>query len=124
MAAELYDVIRAVATQLRGLNPQTLLGDVTFLQTAVDRIVQANPAERLGNIGASLHEVGEKLGEIDLDALIESVNKLGPELVEAFGKTVDAIRNEIVALLQSLKFASGSVSGSVSVSASASAGTG
>ena len=118
LAEELYAVVQAVAAQLRGLDPDVLLGDITFLQEAVDRIAQANPATRLSGIGTSLHEVGERLGAIDLDALIESVNHLGPRLVESFGRTLDAVRNEIVALLESLQYATagGSASASASVS--------
>lgn len=115
LAAELYEVVRAIAAQLRALNPQTLLGDINFLQATVDRISQANPAARLEGVGASLSEVGERLGEIDLDELIGSVNQLGPRLVDSFDHALDAIRNEIVALLQSLQFATGSASASVSV---------
>jgi hypothetical protein len=117
LAAELYEVVRAIAAQLRALNPQTLLGDITFLQATVDRISQANPATRLEGVGASLAQVGEKLGEIDLDELIGSVNQLGPQLVDSFDHTLDAIRNEIVALLQSLQFASDKASASVTVTA-------
>jgi hypothetical protein len=116
LAEELFEVVRAVANQLRGLDPETLLGDLTFLQTTVDRLAQANPATRLQGIGASLDAVGERLGEIDIDALIESVNQLGPRLVETFGHALDAIRDEIVALLESLRFATGSASASASVS--------
>ena len=116
LAEELFQVVRAVAEQLRGLNPETLLGDLTFLQTTVARLQQANPATRLQGIGASLDTVGERLGEINIDALIESVNHLGPRLVESFGHALDAIRDEIVALLESLRFATGSASASASVS--------
>ena len=116
LAEELYNVIRAVTEQLRALNPETLLGDIDFLQATVDRIAAANPAERLANVGVSLQAVGAELGEIDLDALIQSVNQLGPRLLESFSAALDAIRNEIVALLESLRFASGNVSASASVS--------
>jgi len=116
LAEELAGVTRGIATQIRALNPQTLLGDLNFLQAAVDRIEAANPVTRLQGVGASLMAVGERLGEIDLDDLIESVNQLGPRLVDAFGETLDGIRNEIVALLQSLRFATGSASVSAQVS--------
>ena len=62
--------------------------------------------------------VGVRLGSIKLDDLIASVNKLGPELETAFEHMLAAVRQEIVALLQSLKFATGGASVSVSVSAS------
>jgi hypothetical protein len=120
LAEELAAVTRAMAQQIRDLDPQQLLGDVTFLQTAVDRVASANPAARLATVGQSLAAVGERLAAIDLDALVEAVNQLGPRLVESFEALIEAVRNEIVALLESLRFAV--ASGSVSVSASASVG--
>lgn len=114
-AEEIAGITAAMAQEIRGLNPTELLGDLNFLQTTVDRISQANPADRLASVGASLAEVGERLGSIDLDALIESVNQLGPRLIDSFESLIEAVRNEIVALLEALRFATGSASGSVSV---------
>jgi hypothetical protein len=116
LAEELAGVTRGIGARIRELNPQTLLGDLAFLQAAVDRIEAANPATKLQGVGASLTAVGERLGEIDLEELIESVDQLGPALVDAFGDTLDGIRNEIVALLQSLRFATGSAGASAQVS--------
>jgi hypothetical protein len=120
LAEELANLTRALAQQIRGLNPQELLGDISFLQDAIDRIEQANPATRLASVGDSLTAVGERLAAIDLDALIESLNELGPRLVASFQSLAEAVRNEIVALLEALRFAAGSAS--VSVSAEVSAG--
>jgi uncharacterized protein (DUF2267 family) len=118
LAEEFAATTRAIAQSIRSLNPQELLGDITFLQDAVDRIAQANPAERLAGVGAALTAVGERLGEINLGHLIESVNQLGPRLETAFEQLIQAVRQEIVALLESLRYASGSASASVSVSGS------
>ena len=51
--------------------------------------------------------MGERLAAIDLDVLMQSVNELGPQLIDSFESLIEAVRNEIVALLQSLRFATG-----------------
>jgi phage-related protein len=121
-AEEIAALTRTMAQRIRGLNPAELLGDLNFLQAAVDRVAQANPATRLAAVGASLTMVGERLAGIDLDALIEAVNQLGPRLLDSFQALIEAVRSEIVALLESLRFAMAEGSASVSVSASISVG--
>jgi hypothetical protein len=115
-ADEIYDVVHALAQQIRALNPQQLLGDLDFLKPIVDKIEQANPATRLASVGQSLTALGERLGSIKLDDLISAVNELGPELEQAFEHMLEAVRQEIVALLESLRYATGSASASASVS--------
>jgi hypothetical protein len=122
LAEELAQVTRALAQQIRALNPTELLGNLDFLQTTVSRLQQANPATRLASVGAALHDVGETLGQINLDELIESINGLGPRLETAFEHLLDAVKNEIIALLESLRVAMAHASASVSVSASAGTG--
>lgn len=117
-AEELANLTRAMAGQIRALDPQVLLGDLDFLQEVVDRLEDANPAQRLAAVGTALAGVGQRLGEIDLDALVESVNRLGPRLEQSLEALVQAVRDEIVALLQSLRYASASGSASVSASVS------
>jgi hypothetical protein len=116
LAEELFAIVRAVSDRLRTLTPEALLGDLTFLDETMATLAQANPATALRGIGASLTDVGERLGEINVDGLIESVNQLGPRLEAVFEHAVDAIRNEIVTLLQSLHFATGSAGASASAS--------
>jgi hypothetical protein len=116
IAQDLFRLSREVAQQIRALNPAGLLGNVDFWQTAVDRVAQLNPATRLQEVGAALRPVGEKLAAIDVEQLIEDVNRLSPLLLESFEQMIEGIRNEIVALLESLRFATGSASASASVS--------
>src|SRR5262249_4340047 len=118
LADEIAGVTRSLGHQIRALNPQQLLGNLDFLTPLVGQIDQANPATRLASVGQSLTALGERIGEIDLDGLIASVNELGPQLEAAFEHMLDAVRQEIVALLESLKFATGGASASVSVGAS------
>jgi len=116
-ADEIYAVIQALAQQIRALNPQQLLGNLDFLKPIVAKIEQANPATQLARVGQSLTALGERLGNIKLDDLIAAVNQLGPELEAAFEHMLEAVKQEIVALLESLRFATGSASASASVSA-------
>jgi len=115
-ADEIYVVIRALAQQIRALNPQQLLGNLDFLKPIVAKIEQANPATRLASVGQSLTALGERLGNVKLDDLIAAVNQLGPELETAFEHMLEAVKQEIVSLLESLRYASGSASASASVS--------
>jgi hypothetical protein len=117
-ADEIAAVTNALGQQIRALNPQQLLGNLDFLAPIVARIEQANPATALAGVGQSLTDVGERLGKIKLDDLISSINTLGPELETAFEHLLTSVKQEIVALLDSLKFASGGASASVSASAS------
>jgi hypothetical protein len=115
-ADEIYKVITALAQQIRALNPQQLLHNLDILKPIVDKIEQANPATRLANVGQSLAALGERLGNIKLDDLIAAVNQLGPELEAAFEHMLEAVKQEIVALLESLRYATGSASASASLS--------
>ena len=56
------------------------------------------------------------MGDVHLEALISSVDDLGPKLEVAFEHMLDAVKQEIIALLESLKFATGSASVSESAS--------
>jgi hypothetical protein len=92
-----------------------LLGDLSFLDTAVQRAEAAIPTQALAGVGQSLHDVGEQLVGLDPGALLDAVEQLGPRLEAAFEQAAEAIRREIVALLESLQFASARGSASVSV---------
>ncbi len=115
-ADEIYKVIQSLAQQLRALNPQQLLGNLDILKPIVDKIEQANPATRLASVGQSLTALGERLGNVKLDDLIAAVNQLGPKLEAAFEHLLEAVKQEIVALLESLRYATGGASASASVS--------
>lgn len=109
-AEEIYEVVVAVAASLRSLNPADLLGDLSFLDDTLDQITAALPSAALEGVGTSLAEVGAQLAELDPAGLIEALNQLGPRVIDALEAAVEAIRREIVALLEALRYASGSVS--------------
>jgi hypothetical protein len=80
-------------------------------------VEQANPATVLQHVGDDLKAVGDQLAKLDPAALLDAVEKLIPELEQGLRKAIEAIVAEIVALLESIKFASGQASASVQVTA-------
>ncbi len=115
LAGEIDGLLDEIAASLRNLSPENLLGDIDFLEETVALVENAVPTEALSGIGESLAEVGATLQGLDLAALLESIENLGPRVVESFEQVVQAVKNEVLALLESLRFASGSVSVSVEV---------
>lgn len=120
VAADLFAVLQQTAASLRSLNPATLLGDLSFLDDILDRVEAAVPTRALAGVGASLTEVGNRLAALDLTALLDAVNQLGPRVEREFEDAVKKIRDEIVALLESIRYANANAS--VSVSARVSVG--
>jgi hypothetical protein len=118
-AAELTAIIGDLAGKIRALNPATLLGDLSFLDTIKNKIKDATPADALKDVGAELKEIGETLAMLDPGKLLASADGLTKPLEDAFKQVVAAIKSEILALLESLRFAGGGASVSVSVSAEA-----
>jgi hypothetical protein len=116
LAQELGEVADAAADGILALDPATLLGDVSFLSGPVDRIRQANPATALASVGVELTEVGDRLTALDPRALIESVNALSPRVIDEMEESIEGIQAEVIALLESLRFAVANASASVEVS--------
>jgi len=116
---DLGNTVKAVATTLRSLDPATLIGDITFLKDAVAKIEGALPTKALEGIGTELTALGEQLAAVDVSGLLESVSKLGPEIVDEAEKAAEVLKQEVIALLESLRYASGSASASVQVGANA-----
>jgi hypothetical protein len=116
---DLRALIHEVAEKIRGLDIEALFGDLSSLDTALARLDAAVPAQALSNVGVALSDVSARLAAIDLAGIVDAVDALGPRVIAQFERAVDAIRDEIVALLQSLRYATGGASASVSASASA-----
>lgn len=119
-AEEIYDIVEALAETLEALDPAALLGDLADFDAVIQRVEDAVPTQALASIDSSLEEVGGRLQEIDLNGLMEAINDLPDRIIEAVRNAVEAIKAEILALLQAIKYASGNAS--VSVEASASVG--
>jgi hypothetical protein len=116
LAHELGEVADAAADGIVALDPAALLGDVSFLSGPVDRIRDANPATMLAEVGVELTGIGEQLEALDPRGLIESVNALGPRAIDEMEEAIEGIQAEVIALLESLRFAVANASVSVEVS--------
>lgn len=112
---DLAATVKAIAASLRALDPATLVGDLTFLQEAVAKIEAAVPTQALAEVGAELNALGEQLADVDLEGLLEAVRTLAPEVVEEAEKVAAALKQEVIALLESLQYANGGASASASV---------
>jgi hypothetical protein len=120
LATEIGAILKSIADKLKTLNPAALLGDLSFLDAIKAKIDEVAPNEAFAGVGESLKEVGKQLAALDPGSLLASVEGLAAPVEEAFEKVVKHIKHEIIALLESLKFAL--TSASVSVSASAEVG--
>jgi hypothetical protein len=116
LAEELTAVQGDIVAALRGLDPAVLLGDLTAELTAlVTKAAGAVPTDVLSGLPQQLTDLDEAFAGIDLDVLLDRVANLAPEVVGAFGQALDGVRTEIVALLSSLRYATGRIEASVEV---------
>lgn len=117
-AQELYDIVEAVAEKLRSLDPAALLGDLDLFGDITALIEGASPRGILEQLDTSLDTVAARLGEIDLDHIIEAVEQLPERLVTAVEVVAEGLRDELKALLESIRYASTNASASASVEVS------
>lgn len=115
IAEQFAQRLMTIAANLRALDLNVLLGDLNFLAPTIARIEAASPAKALAGVGAGLKEVGHQLELANPGELLKAVSNLGPQVVEALKKAAEAIKKEIIALLEALRYASGSASASVHV---------
>ncbi len=115
IAERIKATLTEIANELRGLDPAALLGDLTFLDDIVDRVEAALPLNALDGIGESLADVGAELAAIDPGALIAAVNDLPERVLEGIEQVVEAIKQELITLLESLEYFTASASVEVSV---------
>lgn len=114
LAADLDATLSAVAAALRGLDPSGLLPDLSGIEAQVLRVADILPVNALAGVGTQLTAVGDELRALDVEGMIDAVNGLGPETAEAIELLVTAVRDELVDLLESVRYASSSGSASVS----------
>jgi len=115
IAERIKATLTEIANELRGLDPAALLGDLTFLDDIVDRVEAALPLNALNGIGESLADVGAELAAIDPGALIAAVNDLPERVLEGIEQVVEAIKQELITLLESLEYFTAGASVEVSV---------
>jgi hypothetical protein len=115
LAGELDALRTTVAVAVRELGPANLVPDLSGIAAQVARVETLLPVDTIAAVGRQLDEVGAELRALDLQGMLDAVNAVGPELAEAITFLVNAIRDEIVTLLESIRFASGSVTVTVEV---------
>lgn len=118
LAGDLDALLAQVAGAIRGLDPAGLMPDLSGVAEQVARVADVLPIAALDGVGQQLVEVGDQLRELDVDGMIATVNAIPPQVADAVSTLVDSIRDELVALLESIRYAGGSASASVSVSGS------
>ncbi|HEY3485245.1 MAG TPA: hypothetical protein VGK49_07665, partial [Ilumatobacteraceae bacterium] len=97
-----------------------LMPDLSGIEAQILRVGDILPVNALAGVGTQLTAVGDELRALDVQGMLEAVNALVPEVADAIAFLIDAVRDEIVDLLESIQFASSG--GSVSVSASVEVG--
>jgi hypothetical protein len=107
-----------IANELRGLDPATLLGDLSFLDDVVDRVEAALPLNALAGVGESLRDVGSELAAINPGALLAAIDGLPERVVGELERAVEAIKQELITLLESLDYFTAHASAEVSVGVS------
>ncbi|GAA2152654.1 hypothetical protein FHX52_0805 [Humibacillus xanthopallidus] len=116
LAREVDGLVAQVAAALRGLDPAGLMPDLTGIETQVARVADILPVNALAGVGTQLTAVGDELRELDVSGMLDAVNSLVPEVAEAIALLIDAVRDEIVDVLESIRYAESNGSVSVSVS--------
>lgn len=116
IAGDLDALIIGVAASIRGLDPAGLMPDLDGLGVQVARLGEILPINALEGVGTELEAVGTELRELDIQGMLDAVNALTPEIAEAITVLIEAIRSEIVHLLESIRYSSSSGSASASVS--------
>ncbi|MCU0300142.1 MAG: hypothetical protein MUF35_00875 [Candidatus Nanopelagicales bacterium] len=116
LAADLDGLLADVAAALAGLDPAGLVPDLSGITAQAARIGDILPVNALAGVGGQLEAVGAELRALDLDEMIAAVNALGPEVADAIALLVEAVQDELIALLESIRYATGSASVSVSAS--------
>lgn len=120
-ASDLDGLIDTTAAKLRSLDPANLTPDFGPVEAQVARLTTLLPLAALEGIGTELDSLAAELEDINIGALLESVNTLTPQIVEAVDLTAEGIKSEILALLGAIRYGTANASVSVSVSTSGSA---
>lgn len=114
IADDLFGIVQETANSIRALDPATLLGDLSFLDGILAEAEAAIPTEALRGVGESLAEVGNRLVELDPNGLLDAVENLGPRIIDEVEHALNKVRDEILALLESIRYANASASVGVS----------
>jgi len=114
LARELDALLAQVAGAVRSLDPAGLLPDLSGVAAQVARVADVLPVAALDGVGQQLVAVGDELRALDVDAMIAVVDAIPPQVADGVSTLVESVRGELVALLQSIRYAGGSASVTVS----------
>jgi hypothetical protein len=117
-AQEIWEILDRLIQGLDALKPSELLAGFSFSDEFINKIKAAMPTEALKDIDRSLDEVGAELAAIDPAGLLEAINNVGPRLLDQFEQALKRVKQEILTLLNAIRFQQTSGSASVSVSGS------
>lgn len=109
-AAELQGLITATSATVRGLDPAALTPDFSPVEAQAARLTTLLPLAALEGVGEDLDTLGAELAAIDISALLDSVNTLTPQIVDAVELTAEGIKAEILALLGAIQYGNANVS--------------
>lgn len=116
LAAELDTLLAQVAAAVRGLDPSGLMPDLSGISAQTARVADILPINALAGVGTQLVEVGAELRALDVHGMLDAVNSLTPEIAEGIAALINTVRDELVNLLESIRYTSTNASASVSVS--------
>lgn len=103
-ATELDLLITQTAATLRSLDPANLTPNFAPVEAQVARVPALLPIAALEGVGTELDALGGELAAIDIGALMESINTLTPQIVDAVEVTAEGIQSEILALLGAIQY--------------------
>lgn len=114
LAGDLDALLAQVAGAVRGLDPAGLVPDLSGVAAQVARVTDVLPVAALEGVGQQLDAVGDELRALDVEGMIATVDAIPPQVAAAVSTLVVAVRDELEALLRSIRYAGGSASVSVS----------
>lgn len=115
--ADLVAVIENLKTQITSIDPLSLF-DPNQLNPFTNQATGAANIDLKAvgkDLKIALAGVGDSLSELDPAALLTTVEELKERMLDQLDPVIDAIHQELVTLLKSLQYVSGSASASVSV---------
>jgi hypothetical protein len=104
LADGIAEILTSIAAKLRALDPAMLLGDLSPFDNIIEQIEAARPTQALAGVGESLTQVGDQLVALNPGELLGAIEGLGPRVLDSMEAMVRSIRDELIALLESLEY--------------------
>ena len=100
---------------MRALDPGALAPNFAPLEAQIARVPALLPIDRLDGVEGELNALGEEMRAVDVEGLVTAINELTPQVAAAVEIAAEGVKNEIIALLESIRFTSSNASASASV---------